>query len=410
MSTFHADEVQALAAVAVNAAAAAAASAATVSAATGLTLHEQVGFELGWDHAHHRLTPPAPHDQMPSALLNGLRAGQAVFGDRTLRAPRPVRKWLQLRLHAWLRGRSVELMQVTPHYLAQIDVAHCPITRAPLTHGTMQPTDASIDRVRNDAGYAAGNLAVISALANRAKGRRGFAESMTEVRVLTDRPVLDVDGLGAAAWSRIAILCSFVEAMPHADAAALPLRVLPPPRLHLLNPVQALQALISQQLTRPGWAERSKRFEALLPGKPTKRAYQQFFHALLPRVLESAPPAVRRAETPAHRQCLRWAVEDAWRNPLVLRRWTDFARLLDAATCQHLVERASALKLCTQRALVHGDQQATEGWQLDTRGYLPDGVVRPGRPQDLVRLSGGGAPIKPDTTRTPDAQLDLVLG
>jgi hypothetical protein len=49
-----------------------------------------------------------------------------------------VRKWLQLRLHAWLRGRSVELVQVTPHYLQQIDVSHCPITRAPLSIATLE--------------------------------------------------------------------------------------------------------------------------------------------------------------------------------------------------------------------------------------------------------------------------------
>ena len=70
---------------------------------------EQIGFELGWDYAHHRLQPPAPYAEQPSALRAGLLAGRATFGLRTLQPTRPVRKWLQLRLHAWLRGRSVEL-------------------------------------------------------------------------------------------------------------------------------------------------------------------------------------------------------------------------------------------------------------------------------------------------------------
>src|ERR1041384_2519773 len=91
--------------------------------------HARRGFELGWDYAHYRLTPPAPYAQAPSALHDGLRAGRATFGLRTLEANRHVRKWLQLRLHAWLRGRSVELFHVAPNYLAQIDVAPCPITR-----------------------------------------------------------------------------------------------------------------------------------------------------------------------------------------------------------------------------------------------------------------------------------------
>ena len=98
------------------------------NATTSLTTHEHIGFELGWDYAHHHVTPPAPYAQEPSPLRHGWLAGQATFGLRTLEPTRHVRKWLQLRLHAWLRGRSVELVQVTPHYLQQIDVSHCPIT------------------------------------------------------------------------------------------------------------------------------------------------------------------------------------------------------------------------------------------------------------------------------------------
>ena len=101
------------------------------------TAHARIGFELGWDYAHYRVTPPAPYAQQPSALYDGLLAGRAAFGLRTLLATRSVRKWLQLRLHAWLRGRSVELVQVTPNYLAQIDVSHCPITRIELSAATL---------------------------------------------------------------------------------------------------------------------------------------------------------------------------------------------------------------------------------------------------------------------------------
>src|SRR6218665_1707761 len=111
---------------------------------TTLTAHEHIGFELGWDYAHYHVTPPAPYAQEPSALRDGLLAGQAAFGHRTLKATRHVRKWLQLRLHAWLRGRSVELMQVTPNYLQQLDVAHCPITREALSSAAMTGTDASV--------------------------------------------------------------------------------------------------------------------------------------------------------------------------------------------------------------------------------------------------------------------------
>lgn len=348
---------------------------------SGLTPHEHIGFELGWDHAHYRMQPPAPHADQPSALRNGLLAGQAVFGVRTLAPTRAVRKWLQLRLQAWLRGRSVELFQVTPRYLEQIDVSHCPVTRVALTVGQLEDSDASVDRVRNDAGYAAGNLAVLSTRANRAKGAHGFTEAMRIVRQLGDRPVLEVEGLGAAAWKRIAILCSFVEPMPHDEAATLPLLVLPPRRLHLLNPVQALQAVVSRQLLRPGWAERSRRFEGLLHGKPLRRAYQAFFHALLPRVLEATPPAVRLARTEDDQRRLRWAIEDAWNNPLVLARWTRFARLLDADGCEALLARVNTLAFGPERTAAMTEDQATEGWNLASRGYVPQAVVPARRPQ-----------------------------
>ena len=344
---------------------------------TSLTAHEHVGFELGWDYAHYRVSPPAPYAQEPSPLRNGLLAGQAAFGLRTLSPTRHVRKWLQLRLHAWLRGRSVELVQVTPNYLQQIDVNHCPITRVALSSALMAASDASVDRVRNDAGYAAGNLAVMSTAANSAKAACGFRDAMRIVRELEASRCNAAGGLAAAKtqaaglsagqWARVAVLCSFVEPLDHLEASALPMLVFPPNRLRLFNPVQALQAFVSRQLLTPGWSRRIARFEELLAAKPVRRAFQMFFHALLPRVLE-----VGRTDEPHRARC---AVEDAWRNPLVMKRWTTFARLLTAAQCEDLLSRAAAKKLSTQRIERIDSARATEGWQLESRGYVPHAVL-----------------------------------
>jgi len=349
--------------------------------ANTVTAHEHIGFELGWDYAHYRLVPPAPYAQEPSALRNGLLAGQAAFGARTLPPTRPVRKWLQLRLHAWLRGRSVELMQVTPHYLQQLDVSHCPITRVSLSSATLDSSDASVDRVRNDAGYAAGNLAVMSTKANHAKAGYGFHDALRFVKQIEAGKLGGIDGLSAAQWSRVAVLCSFVEPMPHDDACLIPLLVLPPNRLRLFNPVQALQAFISQQLLAPGWSHRAARFETLLPGKPVRRAFLTFFHALLPRVLEASRNGGLQT---------RWAIEDAWRNPLVLKRWTAFARLLTAAQCEELVARATARKLGSLRIQQLPDDTATEGWNLDSRGYVPHAVLMKRSPRSMHAAMGEG--------------------
>ena len=327
-----------------------------------LSAHEQIGFELGWDYAHYRVTPPAPYLTEASPLRDGLRAGEASFGTRTLAANRFVRKWLQLRLHAWLRGRSVELVQVTPNYLKQIDASHCPITRAPLSSATLESTDASIDRVRNDAGYAAGNLAVMSTKANHAKGANGFRAALQRVQQIEAEQLPGIDGLTVAQWARVAVLCSFVEPLDHAEASALPLLVLPPNRLRLFNPVQALQAFVSQQLLTPGWAQRVSRFEDLLPGKSLKRDFKSFFMALLPRVLEGG-----RLYDPA---TARWAIEDAWRASLVQQRWAQFARQLDADQCEALLVKAAARRLTTQHVVPTPAAGAIDGWNLATRGYV----------------------------------------
>ena len=337
-------------------------------ATSRFTAHEQLGFELGWDYAHYRVTPPAPYAQEPSPLRDGLLAGQATFGLRTLAATRHVRKWLQLRLHAWLRGRSVELVLVTPHYLQQIDVSHCPITRAPLSSATLEATDGSVDRVRNDAGYAAGNLAVMSTKANHAKGAHGFRAALQCVQQIEAEQLPGLDGLTAAQWARVAVLCSFVEPLSHDEACALPLLLLPPNRLRLFNPAQALQAFVSQQLLKPGWSQRVSRFEDLLPGKAVRRDFKSFFMALLPRVIEAGRPG-----DPQH---ARWAIEDAWRASLVQQRWTRFVRQLSAAQCEALLARAAARKLATTLVVPHTDAAATDGWNLATRGYVPHASQR----------------------------------
>lgn len=333
---------------------------------TGLTAHEHVGFELGWDYAHYRVSPPAPYGQEASPLRNGLLAGQAAFGLRTLAATRHVRKWLQLRLHAWLRGRSVELVQVTPNYLQQIDVSHCPITRAALSSATLEASDASVDRVRNDAGYAAGNLAVMSTKANHAKAAHGFRDALRFAQQVEAEQRPGMGGLTAEQWSRIAVLCSFVEPLAHDEACALPLLVLPPNRLRLFNPAQALQAFVSQQLLKPGWSQRLSRFEDLLPGKALRRDFRSFFMTLLPRVLEAGRSG-EAAQT-------RWAIEDAWRASLVQQRWTRFARQLGAAQCETLLARAAARQLGAAQVLSLTDAGATDGWNLATRGYVPHAV------------------------------------
>jgi hypothetical protein len=107
---------------------------------------DATGFEIGWDYAHHRLTPPADHLHGTHPVRQGWEAGRAAFGARTLKPSHHVRQWLDLRLQAWLRGQAFEDVMVTPRFLAQIDVAQCPVTRETLTPGLDAPMDAVVMR------------------------------------------------------------------------------------------------------------------------------------------------------------------------------------------------------------------------------------------------------------------------
>lgn len=323
---------------------------------------DAIGFEIGWDLAHYALTPPLPHLHEGNPVRQGWSAGRAAYGRRTLRATPAVHQWLHLRLSAWQRGRVFETVQVTPAFLARIDASHCPITREPLTRGSGRDSDASIDRVNHRAGWAAGNLAVISVRASQAKSTCRWDDAMARARAIEAERLGTIDGLAAAEWARLAVLMSFTTPLPHEVAACLPLRVLPPNRLRVLNPVQALQVVLTQLFTAPGYARRMLTLAALMPCDPTRRALQIFMHTLMARRIAAGAQLDALAA--------RRAMEDAWADPLVNRRWQALALRLTAVRCEQLLERAA------RRALVPANSRwlpapaATDGWGLESGGYV----------------------------------------
>jgi hypothetical protein len=320
------------------------------------------GFEIGWDFAHYRVAPPAEHLMPGSPVRNGWEAGQTVFGVRTLRATPYVRKWLQLRLGAWLRGKTFELVQVTPNFLERIDTPVCPITGETLTQATGSGSDASVDRVNNGAGYAAGNLAVMSTRANKAKAAYDWRDAAGFVRQIEVGKLGQIDGLDARQWARLATLMSYCTPLSHAEAAHLPLLVLPPPRLRLLNPAQAVQASLTLCFARPA---RAPKVDSLIRAFPAgvHHELRSFLTTLLARRIAVGPAATEGQ--------LKAALEAAWCEPLIIRRWHRVAWRMDVASCEAV---AAALPAATFGAvpLRYLDfSQATEGWALATGGLVP---------------------------------------
>jgi len=316
---------------------------------------DATAFELGWDYAHYRLTPPPEALAAGHPVHQGWQAGAATFGARTLKPTPQVRKWLQLRWGAWRRGKPFEATQVTPNFLAQIDVAQCPIMRIALTHASGAGSDASVDRVCNQAGYAAGNLAVMSARANQAKADLSCRDALTTVRQLEASGLDTLDGLNALQWSRLAVLMSFVTPLSHDEAACLPLLVLPPNRLRLLNAVQALQAVVTLAFTETQAVPRLRELMAHLPAA-ARHDFQVFVLTLQARRLAIG------MQTGGSE--LRHALEDLWTDAAVNRRWQRFALQLDEAACERAVRIAARRRIGGRGWQWLPNAVATEGWAM----------------------------------------------
>jgi hypothetical protein len=314
---------------------------------------DRTGFDIGWDHAHHGLVPPPELLLEGTPVGQGWRAGKAVFGRRTLGSSRATRQWLALRTLAWRRGIAFEGQQLTPHYLAQIEVMRCPVTRAVLGGAPGEADAAVIERLNPQAGYAAGNVAVMSRRAALARDGVDVLECLRRAHRIA-AGAQPVAGLDAPAWSRLAALRSYATPLSFHEAARLPLAALPPNRVRLLNAAQGLQALLTLQFATPGWSERTRAIAAMLPEHTLRHDYALFIGALAPRVLEAG----------AQGQPVRQALEDAWLHDRVQRRWQHLVLSLGEVATAALLDRAAAQGLGGVRTLRHAPEQATEGWGL----------------------------------------------
>ena len=354
---------------------------------------DHTGFDIGWDHAHHGLVPPAELLLPGTPVCQGWLAGKAVFGRRTLASRRHTRLWLQLRLQAWRLAIPFDTQQVTPNYLAQIDTATCPVRRVALGGPTGDADAAVVDRINPQAGYAAGNLAMMSTLAATARVRMDLQQCLRHANEAqaTGQAIL---GLNAAAWRRLAALRAMAMPLPFATVASLPLALLPPNRTRLLNAAQGLQALVTQLFATPGWSARCRAMADLLPQHTLRHDFNLFVGAMAPRVLEAGKEP----------QELRHALEDGWLQERVQRRWTHLVLSLGETATDALLERAAQAGLAGIRVLCHAPAQATEGWALPAGGeMLPlargRGIVLP---RGTVSARAPRA-IRPGTTPAPAA-------
>ncbi|MBL8325792.1 MAG: hypothetical protein JNJ89_12645 [Rubrivivax sp.] len=390
---------------------------------------DPVGFQIGWDHAHHGLVPPPELLLEGTPIGQGWRAARAVFGARSWPAHRCTRQWLALRIEAWRCGADFDLQTVTPNLLAQIEVRRCPVLRMPLGGAESSPGAPRISRLNPQAAYAAGNLVMLSRaadqawqglgvldlvrcaraaealqlaatspLASAAKGRASTAAEAADAPRAAAAPHLDPADHGA--WWRLATLRSLTTPMHGADAARLPLAATPPNRTRVLNTVQALQALLTARLAGERWAAEMAAVASMLPEHSQRTDFNLWVGALAPRVLEAQ----------ARGRSIGLALEDAWLAERVQRRWQHFALALGTAGCEQLVQRLCGRQPGGRVAIVLADAQATETWALPGAqppagpalppvSGMPAGALGAGRPQlrltSPVRAAGRRRTARP---------------
>lgn len=267
----------------------------------------------------------------------------------------PLQRWWRLQGQARRAGRRIEPLLVTPRFLARIDAAVCPVTRT-----SIGPRAGRVVALRDDASLAAGHLVTLGpAAAPVAGGRWQDAWAAAERRDAAGAVACE-QALDAAAWRRLAVLRSFVQAPTPAEAATLPLLVLPPNRLRVLSPVQGLQVATTLALRDRDRVQRLTHLVTLAADEDTRQALRLFALTLLAR-----RPVNLDLRT---RQETRQALEDLWADPLLQRRWQRLAlRLSDTVAGQLLVRARAAACLGA-------------GWRPLDAGFAVDGWDAPARP------------------------------
>jgi len=261
-------------------------------------------------------------------------------------------RWWRLQGRARRDGRAVEPLLVNPRLMARIDVPRCPVSREPVAPRSRQvvPLNASAD-------VAAGHLATMGPLAAAAASA---VADWTAAWALADRLAREggqVEGLGASAWRRLAVLKSFVQPLSPAQAAALPLHVLPPARLRVLSPVQSLQVVMTLALTASDRVERLMALVDAAGGAELRATARVFVLTLLAR----CPADLGALSADGQRT----ALEDLWGDDLLQKRWQRLAGRLEDAPARAWLRRARALWADDRRWRPLSAEQATDGWALD---------------------------------------------
>jgi hypothetical protein len=155
---------------------------------------DRTGFAIGSDYAFYGLTPTTEH----LSVLQGFNC--STFKGTSIKPSVFIRKWLNLRIHAFERGIhfSENLTADILKKMWEKSKGRCPYTRVKLTMGSLTGSDWSIDRLCNQYGYVPLNISVMSTEFNHAKGRLSTLEVQAN---LIENP--KYKGFPSSAWHKL---------------------------------------------------------------------------------------------------------------------------------------------------------------------------------------------------------------
>lgn len=261
-----------------------------------------------------------------------------------------IRKWLQLRANAMVRSRSFD-EAITPDFIRGIEVKECPVSRVALTYGTGEGTDWSVDRVSNDAGYAVGNVAILSTRVNSAKGNK----SLEEVEARASGDIVD-DSLTTTEWQRLAVLMAGPYSAVTGNDKFVPYIVHIPPTLACSWFIM-LQSTIAQVATTA-----NKQVES-----DWKKV---FFPALSQKSRTLALEVIRKAKQKATRKNTGY-VADIFAMPSVRHKFGQFLESLSDDEVHGVIE------VCRKHSEIEYSGNTISSWKIGTKGFLGDKPEKP---------------------------------
>ena len=233
---------------------------------------DKIGYVIGQDWSYFNQPLPIEAD---AAIYRGYENNMA-HTPRGFEVTRFIKKWLQLRHHAYLRNRTVS-DDVTPELIRAIDVSFCQITETDLTHGFQIGSDWSVESLCNEAGYAWGNLVIISKMANEARGQMSYQDICD-----ASDSKKSINGLTPIEWERYRCLARGPNFWAGKTKGIEPI-CMPMSNFAFLSPSQLLQekSFWAMRHKDPRRREKLKRFlKSLCSSESSKKKLTKFLHRI----------------------------------------------------------------------------------------------------------------------------------